>query len=364
MSDSKPKYFLAITIPFLTSSMVVYSLLYKAVFLSQILKVPASYVEATMSYSFYGGAVGGLALGYVADKFGNRLAMLVSAAIYSAASIVVPFIKSLLLLSFLWAIVGFGVNAENGITYAIVVKIFETSRGAFGGFLQGLYFIGMSIDSLLALFLKGVYVYFFTVSLTGAFSAVLFLILPESRLDKRKSSERLKKYSKSLVLGSLISFSAFFYTIVLVTFVSSFIKEYLVTFYSLTGFIGFIVFSYISDLFNRSMVSVFLQVLGIFFIVAMLTKVFELSYAFFGLYLASSFFSYVGIWVGEFFPESARATGINASLFVGRLIGGAGPLLVAYLGRNNLFSFYTGSLLVALILGLFSSLLIKKHIKA
>jgi hypothetical protein len=95
-----------------------------------------------------------------------------------------------------------------------------------------------------------------------------------------------------------------------------------------------------------------------------LTKIVELGYVFFGFYLASSFFSYLGIWVGEFFPEKARATGINASLFVGRFMGGAGPLLVAYLGRNNLFSFYTGSLLTALILGLFSSLLIKKYIKA
>jgi Major Facilitator Superfamily. len=193
MIGSKQAYFLAITIPFLTSSMVVYSLLYKAVFLSQILNVPASYVEATMSYSFYGGAVGGLALGYIADKFGNRLAMLVSAAIYSAASIAAPFVRSLLILSFLWVIVGFGVNAENGITYAIVVKLFETSRGTFGGFLQGLYFIGMSIDTLLALFLKDVYSYFFIIGLTGAFSAVLFLILPESKSDKRRPSESLKK---------------------------------------------------------------------------------------------------------------------------------------------------------------------------
>ncbi|MFP3166306.1 MAG: MFS transporter [Nitrososphaeria archaeon] len=364
MIGSKQAYFLAITIPFLTSSMVVYSLLYKAVFLSQILNVPASYVEATMSYSFYGGAVGGLALGYIADKFGNRLAMLVSAAIYSAASIAAPFVRSLLILSFLWVIVGFGVNAENGITYAIVVKLFETSRGTFGGFLQGLYFIGMSIDTLLALFLKDVYSYFFIIGLAGAFSAVLFLILPESKSDKRRPSESLKKYYKSFALGSLISFSAFFYTIILVTFVPLFVKGYLVTFYSLTGFTGFIIFGYLSDAFDRSLVSVFLQAAGIVFVIAALTKIVELGYVFFGLYLASSFFSYLGIWVGEFFPEKARATGINASLFVGRLMGGAGPLLVAYLGRNNLFSFYTGSLLTALILGLFSSLLIKKYIKA
>ncbi|MDP8023782.1 MAG: MFS transporter [Nitrososphaeria archaeon] len=363
MEGSGTKRLAALTIPFFASSMVVYSLLYKAIALSAALGVPASYVEATMSYSFYGGAVGGIALGYVADRFGHRKAMVLAALIYSVASMVAPFARSLASLSLLWAVVGFGVNAENGITYALVVKMFRASRGAFGGFIQGLYFVGMSADALLSIFLRNVYAYFFLIGILGILTAILFMLLPKSEPYKQKNEGSVINYPKRLILGSLISFSAFFYTIVLVTFIPLFVKGYMITVLSLEGFMCFLIFGYLSDLFNRSAVSLGLQLVGVLFIFFAITKAVNLSFAFAGLYLATSFFSYLGVWLGEFFPEKVRATGINASLFVGRLVGGLGPLIVGYFGGLRIFYLYMGSLLSALLIGIVSSLLIMKALK-
>ncbi len=356
------KYLLALTIPFFFSSMAVYSILYKAIALSALMKVPASYVEATISYSFYGGAVGGVVLGYAADRFGEKYAMMISVAIYSFAVALAPFMKSLASLSLLWIIVGFGVNAENGITYALIVKIFKGSRGAFGGFIQGLYFVGMSVDALLSIFLNNIYVYFLIIGVSGVLTAFLLLLLPRSEMIKTGTDESIRKYPTRMVLGSLISFSAFFYTIVLVTFVPLFIKGYIITVLSLEGFIFFIIFGYISDVFNRSAVSLALQVIGLAFAVLTFTKALGLSFSLSGLYMATAFFGYLGVWLGEFFPDKVKATGINASLFVGRLFGGIGPLIVGYFGGSHIFNAYMLSLISALMIGIASSLIIMKTI--
>ncbi len=363
MNGSRSRYLAALTIPFFASSMVVYSLLYKATILSVSLNVPASYVEATISYSFYGGAVGGIALGLAADRFGYKKALAASVIIYSIASMAAPFMRSLVSLSLLWAIVGFGVNAENGITYAVIVKIFRTSRGAFGGFIQGLYFVGMSVDAALSFLWKDVYAYFFIISVSAILTALLFPLLPVSEPKTQKSEDSIRRYSKGLILGSMISFSAFFYTIVLVTFIPLFVKGCIITLLSLEGFACFIIFGYISDMFNRSAVTLSLQVVGIMFIFFTVTKTLDLSYALSGLYLSTSFFAYLGVWLGEFFPDKVRATGINTSLFVGRLMGGLGPLFVGYFGGSHIFYLYMVSLLSALTLGAISSLLIIKTIK-
>ena len=363
MNGTETKRLIALTVPFFASSMVVYSLLYKAIALSAAIGVPASYVEATMSYSFYGGAVGGVALGYVADRFGDKKAMLLAALIYSIASAAAPFARSLASLSLLWAVVGFGVNAENGITYALIVRMFKASRGAFGGFVQGLYFVGMSADALLSILLKDVYAYFFIIGILGILTAILFALLPRSEHKKQKNEGSVIEHSRGLILGSLISFSAFFYTIVLVTFVPLFVKGYMITLLSLEGFICFLIFGYLSDLLNRSVVSLGLQLVGAVFIFLAIIKAINLSYAFSGLYLATSFFAYLGVWLGEFFPENVRATGINASLFVGRLVGGLGPLIVGYFGGLHIFYLYMFSLLSALLIGIVSSLVIMKTVK-
>jgi len=49
-----------------------------------------------------------------------------------------------------WFLVGFGVNAENGITYALVAENWRSGRGLMGGLVQGIYFVGIVLDAVVS----------------------------------------------------------------------------------------------------------------------------------------------------------------------------------------------------------------------
>ncbi len=354
-----------ITIPFLLSSMVVYSLLYKSSEIALISHVPAYLINSVVSYSFYGGALGGVVLGALSDYKGYKASLSVSIAIYSILVMITPFLKSTAWLSALWFFVGFGVNAENGITYAFIVDYFRSSRATLGSFIQALYFIGMFIDSAASIVLRNLYVYFVAIGFASLLSLILILKLPDVEKKRIKRGAKLKMSYAALTIGSLLSFSAFLYTITLVTYAPVILGNFKTMVLSLVGFFGFLIFGYLSDKAGKERITVVLQLIGLtsLSLVFLQPSLFPNISAL--LYLATSYFGYLGVWLSELFPSEVRSTGVNSSLLIGRLIGGAGPLLVAYFAMGDLFQAYIKFLLIGLAVGLAPTLyLIYKKISA
>ncbi len=114
--------FMGILIPFLMSASCVFSIVYLFPDLAVAFHVSVSSLSLLVTLSFIGGAIGGVLLGMVADAYGRRVGLLLSAAIFSLSTLAAGFAKSLWELYVLWFLVGFGVNAENGITYAVVTE--------------------------------------------------------------------------------------------------------------------------------------------------------------------------------------------------------------------------------------------------
>ncbi|MGC9209025.1 MAG: MFS transporter [Nitrososphaeria archaeon] len=349
----------ALTIPFLSSSMVVYSIIFKVFYLAALVGAQASFVSAAMSFSFYGGALGGLVLGGLADRYGRRRMIFVSALIYSFSIFLVLAVRGLADLYMLWALVGFGVNAENGITYVQIVELMRSMRGALGGFVQGLYFLGMFVDSLLSYYIESPEIYFLAIGGFGVLSSFLLLLLPETRASLGQAEGGKRLFSAKLIIGSLVSFSAFFYTITLVTFAPIFAGSRSTIYYSFVGFSSFIIFGYLSDRISRTDVSIALQTAGLLAAALALFKALGMQIIFLVLYVATAYFAYLGVWLGELFDSRIRATAVNVCLLVGRLIGGAGPAIVAFAGSGDLLAAYFTALLAAALVGLTASVLFK-----
>ncbi|MFP3315355.1 MAG: MFS transporter [Caldivirga sp.] len=142
--------FIGILIPFLMSASCVFSVVYLFPQLAVVFHVGVDALSIMVTLSFIGGAVEGVFLGMVADAYGRRVGLLFSTLIFSLFTIITGLAGNLWELYMFWFLVGFGVNAENGITYALVAENWRSGRGLMGGLVQGIYFVGIVLDAVVS----------------------------------------------------------------------------------------------------------------------------------------------------------------------------------------------------------------------
>ncbi len=338
---------LGVLLPFTMSASSAFSISFFVGQISSYLRVPEYVVLVAFPIDFIGGAIGGLVLGYVADRAGRRPALLISTIIFGLSVTLASAIRSLWQLYLAWFLVGFGVNAQNGVYYPVVFELFAGFQGSLGGLVQGLYFIGYMVDAAMYSAVPFWRTYFLVVGAAAVAASATILLVPETAPPSQSVRLGLSAFDKGLALMTIglsaVVVGAFMFSVPLLSLVPSFITSmdlsegWLVVLSGL-GFIGFVAAGLASDLVGRPKTAALLSLAGLASSLALLMG--WRSYA--GLlalsasYLSSGYFSFTGIWASETYPAELRATGTNLVFFVGRVVGGFSPTLAALMYPSSL----------------------------
>ncbi|MGC8607093.1 MAG: MFS transporter [Vulcanisaeta sp.] len=373
--------FVGVLVPFLMSAFCVFSVVYLFPGIAAEFHVSIKYLSFLVMLSFIGGALGGVVLGMLADAYGRRVGLLVSVLIFSVFTLVAGFVNVLWVLYVFWFLVGFGVNAENGITYAVITEVWKGGRGLMGGLVQGIYFVGILMDAALTSIIPSWRIALFIVgALSLVLSVPLVITIPETTskvgISRVGYGELFRgKYLLLTVLSTALVASAFLYTIPLVSLAPTYLSvvrvgdlhAWLIAL-PIIGVIAYILAGYLSDVYGRTEVLLALSTIAAVSAIALLIiPVTSLDYVVIPMamaYFSSSIFSYLGVFISELYPMRFRATASNFAFLLGRVLGGVGPPLVAILFIKNL-SFGLGVvLLICAVVALVSTLIIKRVTRA
>ncbi|QKQ99123.1 MFS transporter [Metallosphaera tengchongensis] len=356
---------------FLISALAVYSISFVLPALAQIY---GDGIYLTIPASWIGGAIGGLLLSILADKWSRKLSLLISIFLFTVPLFLNVFTRNLFLFYFLWFLIGFGVNGENGLSYVYAAEISPPSyRGFVGSIMQGLYFIGGLLGLLWADIFRSIETYFLTLGLLSLVSYLLWFSIPESKVRSRGSfsSLRSKNLTKVLVLGSVFAVGSFLFVVPLVSLSFTLFSFFRLPAFSLLslalllGLIGFSLAGRLSDRWGRKRTTFIFIVISLVSSVMMLLQV---PTSLIGvlvtlLMVGSSFFAYFGVWMSEVFPPEVRATGTNIVFFLGRLIGGGFGVSIILLMPFGLKEDLGVGLLTSTLLVLGSVLLLPETVR-
>lgn len=341
-------------VPFLLSAYSVFSLIYVIPQVAQSLGVGVGPVSLAISLSFVGGAVGGVVIGAAADRWGRRLGLAASIILFGSATMLAGLVGSTWELYMLWFLVGFGVNSENGVSYAVVVEAWRSNQGLLGSAMQGLYPVGMLLDAVTSILIRNWRPYMIVV---GAISLIASLaciyLIPETK-GRMSSvnygavfSPRLRRVTW---LGTALVASAFLFTVPFISLTPTYLLSHgfggasygaAVIGLSIGEAIAFASAGYVMDRLGPLTATLSLASLALASSLAFLV----LNVAGAGAvvivpialgYASSSFFAYMGILMGRLYPPEVRATGTNFTFLLGRLAAGAGVALASLIYPGNL----------------------------
>jgi len=334
-----------VMIPFLLSAFSVFSISMIVPQISSQFHVPISAVLLAIPIDFIGGAMGGIVMGYMADRHGRRIVMVVSSLLFGIFTLLAAFSFSFYMIYACWFLIGFGVNAQNGISYPVLVETLRRSSGTIGGTMQSLYFLGFMLDSVLFVFLHYWRTYLMAAGLVSLLLAVPASLAIEETGSRRMSgkTERDPNFLRYTVAFSIIVIGAFMFSVPLMADVPSVISALrintvYVTVLSLVGFAGFVLAGYLSDRYRRGYVAMGFTGAGVIFaIILLLLGESHYLIAILGaVYISSGFFSFSGIWVSENYPPGSRALATNIVFFSGRIVGGFSPFIAALIDPSSL----------------------------
>ncbi len=343
---------LGVMVPFLLSAYSVFSIIYIIPQLSSVLGVGVSLISLAVTLSFIGGALGGIVIGVVADRWGRRIGLALSISIFGLATLITSLITSIWELYLLWFLVGFGVNSENGISYAVIVEAWRSNQGLLGGIMQGLYPVGMLLDAATSFLVRSWRPYMAIIGTVSLIISLLCLLaIPETRSQSRRANYWeifSPQYRSITALGTILVASAFMFTVPFISLVPTYILirgfrgiTYEATLIALSTLmaISFGLAGYIMDRWGSFKTTITLSTLALFssllFLVANLMNWGYLVIMPIALgYFSSSFFAYMGILMGRLYPLQVRATGTNFTFLLGRIMAGIGVALAASISSN------------------------------
>ncbi len=339
---------LGILVPFLFSAYSVSSLSLVVPQLAQAFHATVGQVLIAIPVDFIGGAIGGLVLGNVADRYGRRTALLIAGALFSVFVLVASAATALWEIYLFWFFVGVGVGSQNGVAYPVVVETLSSSTGLVGGLMQGLYFIGFLLDEVTYMFVPHWRNFFL---IAGAIS--LALTMTTTPLVSETVRRGVVRRASLLGMGrelaiataalSLLTLGALMFSTPLLSVVPAMLQgegissSWLVPLSAL-GFVGFVLAGLASDRAGRAGTALAFSSLGLTAsaaLAALLQPQYVLT-ALAAMFFLSGYFSFIGIWASEVYPIEFRATATNLVFLVGRLVGGFSAYIAASIYPHSL----------------------------
>jgi len=354
---------IGVLVPFTLSAYVVFSISMVLTQISSYFNVPLYIISLTFPIDFIGGAIGGFILGRYADKVGRKFTTILSIILFSLFLIISSFSNSIIELFISWFFVGFGVNAENGIAYALIVETLGSYTGSFGGLVQGLYYVGFGLDVLTFSFIRYWRFLFLTIGIISLiFGIISSVVIKETLKTHQKRVSNIgdlfiSKYRYKTILLSLIVVGAFLLSVPLLSIAPTLIEKLGMTsdigILSIIGFLSYWFAGFLSDKIGRGKTTMSFSALGLIsgFLLIFAKNSYFTVLLLALLYISSGLFSYDGIWVSENYPIELRATASNFVFMFGRILGGFAPEITSVIGVSSL-SFGIG------IVSVFSSVLI------
>jgi MFS family permease len=328
-----------------------------------------------------GSAVGGLAFGWLGDRFGRRRTLIWSILIYSIATGLVFFAPTFAVFLVLRFFTGFGTGGEWAVGFAWLNEAWAPKRrGLGGGLVQSSLWPAYALAILAAQLLPD-WRYAFLIGVLPALACVWIRVgCPESKqweeLQRRKAAGELSpelatvarrsswsqlfmRDSLPIVLVGLVAaFGAQWVPYTATTWMPSLLKTDLgfdsgtasLVLYiaSAISFVGFILAGWLSDILGRRRVFIVfsgLQALTFAVMLALALSDTGISNFVWLYFFASFFLGYFGIfgvWFGELFPTRIRSLGSAAAYNVGRGLSGAGTLIGGIIATSSGYAIAVG----------------------
>lgn len=301
---------------------------------------------AILAWSLASLAVGGVTMGYAADRFGRRPILILTIAVYSVATLARAFAPDYHTLLILTIIAGIGIGGEYGVGQALVSEsVPSRRRGFWSGLVYGACFFGIMVAALVGGYVMPEIGWRWTFALSCLPVLLTFLvraITPESEIWQRevKSTNNVVlrdvmtwSFARAAGLCTLLStvYFAAYYGI------ATFLPKHLVSegmsmskaawwvfFTGLAGLIGNITASYAMDRLGRRRTLTWLMVVASVssVVLAMMwTSLVQSNWiliVFFFVFVGANGATVFGALFSEMFPTSTRTTGISTSLQIAR----------------------------------------------
>ncbi len=338
-------------------------------------------VALIQTTSYLAGIIGGVLFGVFADRWGRRLGLSATVAVYSIFTLFSAFSHDYTTLMILRFIAGIGIGGEIGIAYAYLNEVYpmpDNSRGLYCGCLQTMFVFGGLIATAVyqastALYgpeaWRWAFIWLCAVAILAAF---IRTFMPESKLWLASKENLASQNLKSMPLADIFRGSlgrTTLWATILWTFlfygsysVIFFAPTVLNTVYKLSGntvahisylgnaaaIVSYLICGWLMDKYSRrggfyitaafgTFAFLFYMVVGPVLQISVTDANVWSSLPLLGYLLMQMGYSYFGgqgAWLSELYPTHARTTGINFVYYVSRSVGGGlAPLGALYMVR-------------------------------
>jgi len=323
----------------------------------QELHLTAAMSGAMMSATLVSAAIGGIAFGWFADRFGRARALILSVLVYSIATAMCGLTQTAMQLMLCRIILGLGMGGEWASGAALVAETWPARhRGKALALMQSAWAIGYALGALIVALVMprfGWRAVFFV----GVAPALITLWLrrglqePEVWQQERKTKPPIYKLfrgtlGRSLLVCAAMNAAALFGWWGLFTWVPRFLSMPItqggrgLSIVQTSGwtiamqigtFLGYLSFGYLADRFNRKYTYITFLIIA-----SLLVPVFALVHSpgallvigplvgFFG----TGYFSGFGVITSELFPASLRGFAMGFAYNSGRIVSAAAPYII------------------------------------
>jgi putative MFS transporter len=295
-------------------------------------------------------AIGGVASGLLADRYGRRPVLMWTIIIYTVGTLARAFTFNEIWLLLWTGFAALGIGGEYAVGQTLVSEVMPTHRrGWWSGMLYAGIYLGIAAGSFVGGYLAPIIGWRWTFAVSAvpiAFALYVRASTPESDVWEMKKKNVKTNWHVFTRRSFLAPFSLCLIAAMLQFFayygITSFLPTFLVKqgfslgkaawwlfFGAISGLIGSVLGSYTSDRWGRRVTLSYLAGTVLFFTWHYLLTSSWILVPFFFLYVGSNGATVFGVLFSEMFPTEVRTTGVASALQIGRGMAFIPPLITA-----------------------------------